>query len=783
MARAFRAGWLPAALWLAAAAPAAAFVVEDIELQGLQRLEAATVFTYLPLEVGEEFDDERSSEVLRALFKTQLFSDVTLSRRGDVLVIRVVERPAITEIDFTGLDIIKDEDLQQVLEDAGIATGRIFNQSLLDRLHKEILQQYHALGRYNAEVDVRVEELGENRVRIDIRVAEGEPAAIRQVHVIGNLSYPEEELLELFESEPPAWYDFLDTTGQYSKLTLTGDLERLQTFYLNRGFLKFRIESAQISLSPDREGIFITVHVSEGRRFVVREVALSGVFVVDRAELVRGMQIRAGEYFSNARMQDTSARLTERLGEDGYAFAKVNPITELDEEQGEVAINFFIDPGQRVYVRRIEIVGNVSTQDEVLRRELRQIEGGWLSPPKLEKSRRRLQRLEYIESVEIEQERVPGTADQVDLKVAVTERLAGNFSIGAGFSSGSGLTLATGIEQENFLGSGNRVGFHFNNSDTARRYSFDFYNPYYTINGVSRGFGLSTRRVDTSDNDNLTEYQSRDFLVYMSYGIPISDDSFFSFTTRVQRINLDSSAATTPEVFAFLRDHDGECRARAPAAGQTPAAAATPTFCKARYNNVAIAGAFRYDTRDRSLFTRDGSLREVSAQMTVPFSDLEYYTLGYRQEEHFRLTEDVSLSVKGELAYGGDYGDTQDLPFFEKFVTGGPRSVRGYEVNTLAPRDAIGRPFGGNFKTGYSTEVTFPVPYVAEANLRGAVFFDSGYVFEEFDDFEFGDMRASVGVGFSWLSPLGGVSMSISAPINKQTGDKTEGFQFNLGTL
>ena len=780
MARACRAGWLPVVLWLAAAGPAAAFVVEDIQLQGLQRLEAATVFTYLPLEVGEEFDDERSSEVLRALFKTQLFSDVTLSRRGNVLVIRVVERPAITEIDFTGLDIIKDEDLQKVLEDAGIATGRIFNQSLLDRLHKEILQQYHALGRYNAEVDVAVEELGENRVRIDIRVAEGEAAVIKQVHLIGNLSYTEEELLELFESEPPAWYDFLDTTGQYSKLTLSGDLERLQTFYLNRGFLQFRIESAQISLSPDREGIYITVHLSEGRRFVVREVGLSGVFVVDRAELVRGMAIRAGEYFSNARMQDTSARLTERLGEDGYAFAKVNPITELDEEKGEVAINFFIDPGQRVYVRRIEIVGNTSTQDEVLRRELRQIEGGWLSPPRLEKSRRRLQRLEYIEAAEIEQVRVPGTADQVDLKVVVTERLAGNFSIGAGFSSGSGLTLATGIEQENFLGSGNRVGFHFNNSDTARRYSFDFYNPYYTINGVSRGFGISTRRVDTSDNSNLTEYKSRDFLVYLSYGIPISDDSFFSFTTRVQRINLDSSAASTPEVFAFLRDHDGECRA---SAGATGAAAQTLSFCKARYNNVAVVGAFRYDTRDRSLFTRDGSLREVSAQTTVPFSDLEYYTLSYRQEEHFRLTEDVSLSVKGELAYGGDYGDTQDLPFFEKFVTGGPRSVRGYKVNTLGPRDAINRPFGGNFKTGYSTEVTFPVPYVTEANLRGAVFFDSGYVFEEFDDFELGDMRASVGLGFSWLSPLGGVSMSISAPINKQTGDKTEGFQFNLGTL
>ena len=775
MARALRAGWLPVVLWLAAASPAAAFVVKDIELQGLQRLEAATVFTYLPLEVGEEFDDERSSEVLRALFKTQLFSDVTLSRRGDVLVIRVVERPAITEIDFTGLDIIKDEDLQEVLEEAGIATGRIFNQQLLDRLHREILQQYHAVGRYNAEVDVAVEELGENRVRIDIRVAEGEAASIRQVHLIGNLSYTEEELLDLFESEPPAWYDFLTDSGQYSKLTLSGDLERLQTFYLNRGFLKFRVESAQISLSPDREGIYITVHLSEGRRFVVREVTLSGLFVVAQAELVRGMTIRAGEYFSNARMQDTSAQLTERLGEDGYAFAKVNPITELDEERGEVAINFFIDPGQRVYVRRIEIVGNDSTQDEVLRRELRQIEGGWLSPPLLERSRRRLQRLEYIESAEIEQLRVPGTADQVDLKVTVTERLAGNFSIGAGFSSGSGLTLATGVEQENFLGSGNRVGFHFNNSDTARRYSFDFHNPYYTINGVSRGFGISTRRVDTSDNNNLTEYKSRDFLVYLSYGIPISDESFFSFTTRVQRINLDSSAASTPEVFAFLRDHDGQCRAAA--------AGGEPTFCEASYNNLALAGAFRFDTRDRSLFTRDGSLREVSAQMTVPFSDLTYYTLGYRQEEHFRLTDDVSFSVMGELAYGSDYGDTADLPFFEKFVTGGPRSVRGYKVNTLAPRDAIGRPFGGNFKAGYSTEVTFPVPYVTEANLRGAVFFDSGYVFEEFDDFELGDMRASVGIGFSWLSPLGGVSMSVSAPINRQTGDKTESFQFNLGIL
>ena len=763
-----------------AAPHAYAFVVEDIELQGLQRLEAATVFTYLPVEVGEDFDVSRTNELVRAVFKSQLFSNVEVSRRGNVLIVTVVERPAITEISFEGLEVIEDETLEEVLKDAGIAAGRIFNQPLLDRLNNEILQQYHAIGFYNVEVVVEVNDTGGNRVAIHINVVEGEPAAIRQMHIVGNISYTEERLLELFESSEPAWYDILGNTGKYSKLQLSGDLERLRSFYLNRGFLKFRVDSAQISLSPDREGIYVTVHLNEGQRFVVREVSLSGIFIVPQEELTPLLTIQAGEYFSSSRAQASSGRLTARLGEEGYSFTKVNPVTNLDEEKGEVTVNFFIDPGQRVYVRRIDIVGNYTTQDEVLRRELRQMEGSWLSSPNLERSRRRLQRLPYIDTVEITQTRVPGTNDQVDLSITVRERLAGNFTAGAGFSSGRGLSLSAGVEQENFFGTGNRVGLHFDNSETSTRYSFDFYNPYYTINGVSRSFGFSTRKVDTEEGDQRTQYESRDFLSYLSYGIPIADDSTFTFATRFQRINFDAGSRTSILVQQFLADHDADCEYIA-----EPFVLENHNLvrCDASYYNLSLIGSFAYDTRDRSLFTREGSLRQITAQATMPGSGLEYYTLSYRQEEYVVITEDLSFSIKGEAAYGDGYGDTNDLPFSQKFVIGGPRTVRGFEVNTLGPRDEYDEPFGGNMKLGYSLELSFPIPFIDEANLRGAMFLDSGYVFEDAEDFDFQEMRGSLGIGLSWLSPLGGVSMSLSLPINDHETDHTESFQFNLGSL
>ncbi len=830
-----------AGVTLALMAPAvSAFVVEDIELYGLQRLEAATVFTHLPVETGEEFDPARTSELVRTLFKTQLFSDVQVSRRDNVLVITVVERPAITEITYEGLEIIDDETLEQVLEEAGIATGRIFNKPLLERLHNEILQQYHAVGHYNAEVATDVVEREDNRVAIEIKVAEGEPAEIEQVHIIGNVSYPEDRLLDLFQSGPPQWYDIMGNSGRYSKLQLSGDLERLRAFYLNRGFMKFQVDSAQIALSPTRDGIFITVHINEGPRFVVREVSISGVFIIDQRELIDLLQVRAGEFFSSAKAQASSSAITTRLAEEGYSFAKVNPVTELDEESAETIINFFVDPGQRVYVRRIDISGNRTTQDEVLRRELRQLEGSWLSTPQLERSRYRIQRLPYIESVEIEQFRVAGTSDQVDIMITVTERLAGNFSAGLGFSSGTGLTLAAGVEQENFLGTGNRVGVHFDNSETSTRYSFDFYNPYYTINGVSRGFGVSTRSTDTADDNNRSRYESRDFLAYLSYGIPIADDSTFSFSGRAQRINFDVGADASLRVQSFLNDTGGNCVAdrffglnrmefdnliegedelplqilperilNPPSDGAEAPANELPLDntdrefteeerqrayefytdtrqyrgCEASYNNLILSGAFTYDTRDRSLFTRKGSLRQISVTGSVPGSGLEYYTLRYKQEEYIDLTEDYSLSMRVDFAYGDGYAGTPDLPFANKFVTGGPKSVRGYKVNTLGPRDEYNRPFGGNLMVNTSAAVTFPIPLIDEANLRGSLFFDAGYAFEEADDFELGDIRAAVGLGVSWLSPLGGVSMNISLPINDQSIDETESFQFNLGNL
>ena len=520
---------------------APSFDVEDIEVEGLQRIEAGTVFTYLPIKVGDTFDERRSAEILRELFKTGFFSDVSLFHRGNILIVTVKERPAIADINFSGNKDISDEDLTTALKGVGIAKGRVFNRSILERLENELLQQYFARGKYNVQVDTTVSELPRNRVDIDIDISEGEVARIKRINIVGNKDFDDGELKDDFDSGIPPWYLFFSGKDKYSKQKLAGDLEKLRSLYLDQGYLKFNIDSTQVSITPDKRDIYITINIDEGDKYTVNEVKLAGNFIVPEEELRNLLVIHKGEIFSRSKVVETTDAISRRLGNEGYAFANINPIPEVDDTKREVSITFFIDPGQRIYVRRINFLGNDATRDEVFRREMRQLEGGWYSLKNIDLSRRRLERLSYVESVDIKTERVSGIDDLVDLDITIKERLSGSFAIGAGFSQAQGLLFNLSLTQDNFLGTGRKVGIRFDNSAANTIYSFSYTNPYYTIDGVSRGFSLSYSETDAAEA-NVSDYFADQFAGNVNYGIPLTEVDTVRASGGVDNIKFQQPA-------------------------------------------------------------------------------------------------------------------------------------------------------------------------------------------------------------------------------------------------
>jgi outer membrane protein insertion porin family len=754
-----------ALLFFATSAQAVSFVVEDIEVEGLERIEPGTVFTYLPIQVGDRFDSRESAELIRALFDTGFFSDIQLRRRGDVLVLEVQERPAINNITFEGNEDISDDDLTAALESVEIAKGRVFNRSVLERLENELRQQYLARGKYNARIETKVKELERNRVDINIDIYEGAVAKIKRVNVVGNDDFTEEELTEDFQSGIPAWWAFFSSRDQYSKEKLTADLETLRTHYLDRGYLQFDIDSTQVSITPDYEDIYIAINIDEGEQYTVDEVRLAGTFPVPEQELERLLAVKPGDTFSRAQVIKTVDDINRRLGDEGYAFASINPIPEIDEANKEVGLTFFVDPGNRIYVRRINILGNASTSDEVYRRELRQIEGGWYSLSDIELSRQRIQRLPYVESVEITTERVPVVDDQVDLNVVVTERLAGNFAIGAGYSQSQGFLFNLSVTQDNFLGTGKRVGVRFDNSEFNTVYSITYTNPYYTIDGISRGFNLSYSQTQAAELD-VADYDADQIGASVIYGIPFSEFDTLRASGGYEKVGIDVTERTPREITDFIRDNGND------------------------YDIFQLTGGLVHDTRNKTVFADRGNLQQLNLELAVPGSDLEYYRTTYRNLSYVPLTDSLTLSLNGEVSYGDGYGGTTDLPFFEKYYGGGFGTVRGYEANSLGPlATATGTddrdPIGGNFLTVANIELLFPPPFTEEAvdNFRIGLFFDAGNVFGDVSDFDVSEIRTSAGVTASWITPVGALTFSLGQALNSQPEDETELFQFNVGTI
>ncbi|UCE76680.1 MAG: outer membrane protein assembly factor BamA [Gammaproteobacteria bacterium] len=734
-----------------------AFEVQDIRIEGLQRIAPGTVFNYLPVKVGDSFTTLESERAIRALFKSGYFKNISLERDGTVLVVKVVERPAISSIKIQGNEDIETEPLLDSLKDVGLAEGNVFNRSLLEKVEQELERQYFTRGKYGVKIETTVTPLERNRVGILIDISEGVVARIRQINVVGNEVFDDETLLDQFEQGKTGFFSFYTKNDQYAKQKLAADLETLRSYYQDRGYINFNIESTQVSITPDKKDIYITISISEGEQYRVSEVRLSGELVVPAEQLFPEFRINAGDVFSRKRVTETVTRISDKLGNRGYAFANVNTVPDVNEETREVALTFFVDPGKRVYVRRINFAGNTKTRDEVLRQEMRQMEGGWFSAQKVERSRTRLQRLGYFEEVNVETPAVPGTADQVDVNFSVTEQPSGSISVGVGFSQTSGFLLNGSISQDNFLGSGRHVSAALNTSSVNRVYSFSYTNPYYTIDGVSRGFGAFYRETD-ADEANIADYSTDTYGANVTYGFPISEFNSFRFGFDADSLNLKVSDFASTEIRDFVDEHGED------------------------FKSLGVSASFAHDTRNRRIFPSQGGLQRISGESKIPGSQLEFYKITTSAEHYVPLTRLFVLASKLDVGYGDGYGEYSSLPFFENFYAGGVRSVRGFEDNSLGPRDSDGDPLGGSFRTVGKVEILFPPPFLTDSNsVRLSTFFDIGNVFPGAEDFSGDELRMSVGLAGTWLSPIGPLAVSIAKPLNDKSGDDTQEFQFSLG--
>ncbi len=734
------------------------FTVTDIRVDGLERISLGTVLNYLPIGVGDDFDESRAAEVIRALFNTGFFDDVRLAADGDALLLTLRERPTIASITITGNKDLKTEQLTEALRSIGLAEGRVFDRSSLERMKIELERQYFSQGKYGVRVDSRIDELDNNRVDVAIEIEEGDVARIARISVVGNRAYPGSELLTRFQLGPPRMFGFFSDNDQYSRRMLSGDLESLRSHYLDNGYINFAIDSTQVSITPDKRDVHVTVNVTEGEQYTVSEIRLTGDLIVPEEELRALIALEPGDIFSRRLVQQSASAISDRLGLEGYAFSNVSPSPRPDAETREVALTFIVDPGRRIYVRRVNVAGNLKTEDEVVRREIRQMEGGWISTDKVSRSRVRLMRLGFFEEANVETPAVPGVPDQVDVDFTVSERPSGTLMAGIGYSQSQGVLVNASISQDNIFGTGKRVSATVNNSSFQRIYSFSYTNPYYTLNGISRGLSLFSRRTDAGALQ-IADFSTDVHGFSVDYGIPISEFNTASLAFGYENTRLNTNQNTPQEFLDFI---DSNAR---------------------RFDIYKFRTGVSRDTRNRAILADEGMLHSLSTEIALPGSGLEYWKLRYRGLGYIPLFADLTLLLKGELGYGDGYGDTTGLPFFENFYAGGPDSVRGYRASTLGPR-SVNRPLGGSFKTTGSAELIFPVPFARDNNsLRLSTFFDIGNVFDGTGNFDSSELRSSVGLSVIWYTPIAPMTFSLARTLNDKPGDNTESFQFTLGSF
>lgn len=790
---------IAAAVLLALAAQAQAqtpdqFVVQDIRIDGLARIAEGTVFNYLPIERGDRVDRARIAEAIRILYQTGFFDDIEFLRQGDILVIQVKERPAIARLTLTGNKDIKEEDLRRGLADIGLAEGEVFDRMALERVTQELTRQYNNRGKYNVSITPAVKELDRNRVEITIVLAEGKAARIKHINIIGNESFPQKEITRGFEQEPTNWTSWYSRDDQYSREKFTGDLEKLVSFYQDRGYLDFSIDSNQITISPDRRNIYITTSIREGEIYTVRDVRLTGELVLGQVTLERMVQIKPGDVYSRSRVERTSDAISAVLGNIGYAFAEVTPIPDVDREKREVGITFLVNPGKRVYVRRVVFKGNTRTEDEVLRREMRQFEGAWFSQAAIDRSKIRLQRLGYFENVEIETPRVSGSEDLVDVEVSVQERPTGAFQFGVGYSQLSGLITNLSIEQNNFLGTGNRAAVSVQNNRYYKRMDLSYTNPYVTDDGLSIGYNASYRELDFGEQ-NLAAYTTDTAAFGMYFGLPLTETDTLSLGLGIDSTRINAIPGYTPD---FMFDY------------LLRVAAANGNLEQRTFHAWRLQAGWARDSRNRYFNPTRGSFQQVGAEIVLPGSTQEYYKLYYRFGRYFPVNSWLTILASGDIGYGDGYGNAvtmrdctplvddpgtigpqepctegSRLPFFEHFYAGGVRSIRGFEDNSLGPRDVqYGRPIGGAFRTIGTIEAILPTPFRQAADsTRLSWFVDFGNVYPSVRDWEAREFRVSTGLSFQWRAPIGPIVLNFAIPVQYDRNDEVERFQFTFGSM
>ena len=781
------------------------FIVNDIRIAGLQRVSTGSIFNTIPISVGDKIDDRKIVDITRALFATEQFDDIQIGRDGNALIITVAERPSISSIDISGNSALKTEILLESFDGIGITEGQVYKRSTLERMKAELVRSYSSQGRYGAGVEIYETPQPRNRVSISIEIDEGESAKIDGITILGNNIFSDEDLLDVMELSEGSWLSFLSNDDQYSREKLQGDLENLESYYLDRGYLQFSIESSQVSISRDRSSIYITYIISEGPQYTISDVKIVGDMPINEELIDPIIETQKDITYSQAQITQIEEIFTSLLGNEGYAFASVKGQPDIDEEMLEVDLSFVIDPGKRTYTRKILFEGNEITQDDVLRREMRQFEGAWASDDKIEQSRVRLERLGFFKEVNVETVPVPGTDDQIDVKFRVEEETTGNVGGNLGYSD-FGLMIGFNLQERNFLGTGNSVGIAINKSIYQEVYNLSFYDPYYTIDGASRGYSLYYRKTDYGEF-NIANYTSDSQGLGIQFGYPISDTQRVGLNLTYDKTEIDQGTLPVRDILDFLLEEGNS------------------------FQTVSAQAVWSRITLNRGMFPTDGASTEALFLATLPLSDINYYKLNIRQKFYQPLNVwDLVFGFQGEIGYLAPYGDTNNVPFFQHFYAGGPRSLRGFESNTLGPRatpspcygfDTVNDlcpplidsnfdgipdspaynqsiiyqrddPIGGDVKIEGSMQLIFKLPMVEDQrSMRTAFFFDFGNVFAmECREYQVScykpsidELRYSIGVGLTWITGFGPMSFAISKPYNEDEFERTEEFQFTIGTV
>ncbi len=737
------------------------FTIADIRVQGLKRLELGTVLTYLPFSIGDQLNEQTARQGIRALYDTGLFQDVSFERDGEVLVVRVLERPAIASFKIEGNKKLGGDELKKGLAKAGLAEGELYRKDLLDQVEQELKRQYYANGYYAVRIQTSVLKEGEGQVRIEIKVTEGPVAKITKINLVGNALFSDENLLDNFELKPTRTISLFQSSNRYSKEKLVGDLESLSSYYQDRGYLRFEVSSVQVALSPDKQDIFITINVAEGALYKVRDFRLTGDLVLSEAFLKQLVTVKPGQIFSRKETTESGNRISARLADEGYAFAKVEPKPQIDDDKKEVSLNFVVESSRRVYVRQVNFTGNSATDDETLRREMRQLEGATFSRAAVERSRERLQRLPFLEEVEVETDKVPASEDLVDVDFGVKERPAGAIQVGVGFSDAAGFLINGSISNSNFRGTGDRISLTAENNEFARLFSGSWTDPYATDDGISRTINAFYRESEQVVRFS-SGFDTNALGAGLTYGLPLSEYASVRLGLGADRTTVSSFAGiTSNEVLQFLLNNGTD------------------------FSNYELRTGLVRDTRDRTIFARRGMLDRLDFDITVPGSDLQFYRANFQHQQFFDLFKGFALEIRANIGYADGYGDDEDIPPYENFFAGGADSVRGFREGTVGPRDTpFGNAFGGKFKTTLQNELIVPMPFLESDNksTRLALFYDIGSAFTEAGDFDSDLLRSSSGVAFYWFTPFFGLlKLSYAVPIDTQPEDEEDRFQISFG--